>query len=287
MSKIITIHTKGEIVKDDLFFTIKEEVPNLKGVLKSEEALYFYSEGTSIRGIDFLKEENSYSITLNSLSTKDDYKIAAIILKYFYRMQKYGMFSDLSYTVEGEALDKSKVWFREIEKEYDFEEDAEIIKLISEVNQSVISIVGPTREAHIGPYTLQKLGAGKQGWVKRLHAHLLKVMYKLPENQSDNVMVFNNNDGNEIIMKLVAANVQYVLGLYDYICFSTEEEKTIESLVVVTNEILNENLPDSWKRIDDYTIVAPGLNEKEYLNTVQKLKVYDCKQEIFGKNDLK
>lgn len=196
-------------------------------------------------------------------------------------MQEHGFFKDLKYTLDGEPYSSQKAWSRELEKDYDFDENAEMIKQISELDDNVITIFGPTRQAHIGPYTLKKIGAGKQGWKERLHAHLLKVMYKLPENESDNVLALSKEDGEEIVMKMIAENVQYVIGKYDYILFSTEDELDLENMIVITNDILNENLHESWERIDDYTIVASRLNKEEYGKYVSKLKEYDCKEEVF------
>lgn len=283
MSKIFNIITAEEIVKEDLFHTIHHEIPTLKGEIKSDEGLYFYSEGTSIRGIDFWKVDNGYEVKINGLSTKDDYKIAAIIIQYFRKMQEHGLFKDLKYTLDGEPYSFQKAWFRDIENDYDFDENAKIIKQISDLDDNIITIFGPTREAHIGPFTLSKVGAGKPGWQKRLHAHLLKVMYQLPKNESDNVLAVKKENGEEIILKLIAENVQYVLGKYDYIVFSTGSELELENMIVVTHDILNENLHKTWERIDDYTIVARRLNKEEYSEYVSLLKEFDCKEEVFGK----
>lgn len=282
MSKVFNIITSEEIVKEDLFHTINYEIPNLKGEIKSEEGLYFYSEGSSIRGIDFWKIDEGYQVTINGLSTRDDYKIAAIIIQYFRKMQKHGFFKDLKYTLDGEPYSSQKAWSRELEKDYDFDENAKMIRVISELDNNVITIFGPTRQAHIGPYTLKRIGAGKPGWKQRLHAHLLRIMYKLPENESDTVLAMTKENGEEVILKLIAENVQYVIGKYDYILFTTEDELDLENMIVITNDILNQNLHENWKRIDDYTIVAPRLNKEEYAEYVSRLKKYDCKEEVFG-----
>lgn len=282
MSRVIDIHTTHDLSKEDLFAAIQIEIPSLKGIIKSDEGLYFYAEGTSIRGIDFLKTTNGYEITINSLSSKDDYKIVAIILKYFRIMQQYGFFSELTYFIDDEPMDSKTVWFQKIEEDFDFAYDANIIKMLCETGNTVITFAGPTREAHIGPYTLKRLGAGKQGWVKRLHAHLLKLFYKLPENQSDNVMVFNNNQNKEVVMKLIDKEVDYILGKYDYLCFLPEGKKELDDMLVITHETLNKHLPMQWERIDDYTIVAPGLNNTQQLKLIERLKSYDCKGKAFG-----
>lgn len=282
MSKIFNIITAGEIVKEDLFHTIHREIPNLKGEIKSDEGLYFYAEGTSIRGIDFWKIDKGYEVKNNGLSTEDDYKIAAIIIQYFRKMQEYGLFKDLKYTLDGEPYSFEKAWFRDIESDYDFDENAKIIKQISEIENNIITIFGPTREAHIGPFTLNKVGAGKPGWEKRLRAHLLKVMYKLPQNESDNVLTAKKENGEEIILKLIAENVQYVLGKYDYILFSTGSDSELENIIVITHDVLNENLHKTWERIDDYTIIAPRLNKEEYAEYVSTLKEFDCREDVFG-----
>ena len=54
-------------------------------------------------------------------------------------------------------------------------------------------------------------------------------------------------------------------------------------MILITNDILNENLHESWERIDDYTIIASRLDKEEYGNYVSRLKEFDCKEEAFGK----
>lgn len=282
MSRIIEIHTTAELVKEDLFHAINYEIPNLKGVLKSEDLIYFYAEGTSVRGIDLSIEDYGYELQLNAMSSMDDHKITAIIIRYFRKMLDYGNIRDLSYVVDGEPVSNEKMWFWTALDNYNFEEEAKSLKGMSEVTESVVTIFGPTRPIHIGPYTLRKLGAGKEGWVKRLEALFLKILYHLPENESDNVMAFSRPDGQEIEMKSISPNVNYILDKYDYLCLSADtEELNIDDLIVFTNDILNENLPSEWERMDDYTIVAPGLTEEKHSQLLQKLKPFDCKEEVF------
>src|SRR5690625_3520813 len=96
------------------------------------------------------------------------------------------------------------------------------------------------------------------------------------------VLAKTKKNREEVILKLIAENVQYVIGKYDYILFTTEDELDLENMIVITNDILNQNLHENWKRIDDYTIVAPRLNKEEYAEYVSRLKKYDCKEEVFG-----
>lgn len=51
-------------------------------------------------------------------------------------------------------------------------------------------------------------------------------------------------------------------------------------MVIVTNEIVNKNLPKTWELIDDFTIVAPSLTNEDYQELVTKLLPFDCKAEL-------
>ena len=48
-------------------------------------------------------------------------------------------------------------------------------------------------------------------------------------------------------------------------------------MIFITNEILNQNLPENWKLIDEYTIVASAMSSTEYESLVHSLLQYDCK----------
>lgn len=283
MSQIFEIHTSGEFVKEDLFHAINYDIPNLKGVRKSEEMLYFYADGTSIRGIDFWKTENGFELQLNGMSSLDDYRIVGSILKYFRTIYKYKIIKDLSYAVDGEPNSFEEMWFWKAENNYNFEQDAQNVKLMSEATQSIVTIYGPKQAIHIGPYTLKMVGAGKDGWEKRLKAHILKLLYKLPENEDNNIMALKKSEDEEIILKLIASNTNYILDKYDYLCVANGTENLdFQNMIVFTNDILNENLPQNWERVDDYTIIAKALNTEEYFELYNRLKAFDCKNNILN-----
>lgn len=283
MSQIFVIYTSGELVKEDLFHAINYDIPNLKGVQKSEELLYFYAEGTSIRGIDFWKTEKGFELQLNAMSSLDDYRIVGSILKYFRVNYNHKNIKDLSYGIDGEPKSLEEIWFWAAEKEYDFESDALHVKLMSEITESPVTIYGPKRAIHIGSYTLKMIGAGKEGWEKRLKAQILKILYKLPENEDNNVMALKKSEDEEIILKLIAPNTNYILDKYDYLCVTTDtDDLDFQNMIFFTNDILNKNLPQNWERVDDYTIVAKALNPDEYFELNERLKIFDCKNDILN-----
>ena len=44
---------------------------------------------------------------------------------------------------------------------------------------------------------------------------------------------------------------------------------------MITNEILNTILPSNWTLIDEYTIVAPSINQSEWKKLLTHAKKYD------------
>lgn len=284
MSIIINIHTAQNLVYSNLFNGIKRRIPNLQEIIKSEEGRYFYAEGTSIRGIDFWEEDGGYEIKVNAMSSKDDYKIANAILGHFMKRKGQGLMPDLKFFRDGEPITENVIWFENSEIDESFNRDCIHIRLMSKISNGPVTIFGPTREMHIGEFTLNKVQAETQGWEKRLHDLLLEILYKLPKNESNNIMAIDKGDGEEeMIMKSISWGVNYILGKYDYLCMMPDDEEAgLDQMLVFTNDVLNENLPASWTRMDDYNIVAPALSEQEYFDLMDKLKAFDCKKEAFG-----
>ncbi len=63
---------------------------------------------------------------------------------------------------------------------------------------------------------------------------------------------------------------------YDYILFPKNESE----IIAITNDTLNTILPESWQRVDEYTIVAPILSEDEFEKLVAQAEKLDQYNEL-------
>lgn len=276
MSQIIEIRTKQLIEGNDLYHFLQGRMDDIHGIQKSETDFYFFKENESLRGVDFFKESYGYELRTTILSTSSDYDIGRWVLIYCINFIK-----DVQFYLE-EELYKSKDVISIIENNT-FATHAQLIKTLISHQQEAITFFGPKGEFYVGQHVLRQVDSTKEGWEHRLQQLLLKVQYHLPPSESDAVMESNHKE--EIkLLKLVNRNVTYILKKYDYLIFTTAEStSSLDDMVFITNDILNQNLPKTWERIDEYTIVAPALSNMEYDSLVKKLSVFDCKGEFESK----
>lgn len=275
MSQTIEIHTKQTIEGNDLFHFLQDRLENVKGMQKSEEGLYFYVENESLRGVDFWKETYGYELRITILSNVADYEVAKWILRYC-----INFVADAKFYFEEELIKKQNIVF--LVDDNSFIEDAQLVKTLVTHHQETITFFGPKGEFYIGSNVLQKTESIIDGWEERMEQLLLKVQYQLPPSESDQVMETNNETNEERkVLKLVNRNVTYILKKYDYLIFTKNgNETSMENMVFVTNEDLNQNLPETWELIDEYTIAAPALSNEEYDVLVERLLGFDCREEF-------
>ncbi|MGV0941061.1 hypothetical protein [Empedobacter sp. ULE_I140] len=268
MSQHIEIHTQQLIDPDHLYYYLEATLGSINAIKKSDEGLYFYIQDQSTRGVDFWKENYGYEIRCTSMSSQADYSIAKVLVQYFLDFQKSAV-----------ILFDNEPWkYNNVEKLRfnTLESDANIIKMMVQLNNETITLFGTQRQFHIGVNVLNKLQPEVEGWDQRLMDLFLKVQYHLPESESDQVMMIGNDEETKKEVKLVNRSTNYVLSKYDYLLFSDEETNgTIDNMVLVTNDVLNQNLPEKWELIDEYTVVAPSLTVEEYLLLKEQLKPYN------------
>lgn len=279
MSKTIEIHTKQTINGNDLFHFLQDRLENVNGIQKSEEGFYFFKEEESLRGIDFWKETYGYELRTTILSNTADYELAKWVLVYCINFVE-----DAKFYVDEEFIKKENVI--SLLESNSFTDDAKLIKTLTELHQEAITFFGPKGEFYVGTKVLEKIESTRNGWEDRLEQLLLKVQYHLPPSESDTVMESKNDSNDERkVLKLVNRNVTYILKKYDYLIFTKDSNiNSMENMVFVTNDVLNQNLPNSWELIDEYTIAAPALSNEDYDALVSNLLEFDCREEFESVN---
>lgn len=274
MSQTIAIQTTTSIDTNDLAYFLQSRIAMLKAEQRAEEGFYFYQDKQSTRGVDFWKENYGYELRTTILASPADYEIVKWILVYFLTFAKEATYvSD-----EDESIKKDEVV--EFATSGSFEADANLIKLIIENNSETITFYGPKGEFYIGSNVLQKLESQKDGWHQKLSDLILQIQYQFPVSENDTVMQMGD-ENNKKIVKLVVRNVDYVLKQFDYLIFTKiENSNNFDDFIFITNEVLNQHLPDMWTLLDEYTIVAPALTNSAYSELFAKLAPYDCKKEL-------
>lgn len=263
MSQTIEIHTQSTIDFEKLYDFLQKSDKAVVGSGRSENMVYFYSNGYSTRGIDVSKKNIGYEIRLTTLANTADYKLANDVVLFF-KIHVPGsviIFDDNEvFTVNVFLTNNLNNYFKR---------DAELVYQLAMQHQTPITLFAAGNEYYLGRYVFSKIHMDEDGWELRLEALIQQVLYKLPKSESDNVLQIGQRDESKIA-KLVTAHVSYIIKKYDVLLFNKSKDSNhINDLLFLTNDILNENLPTSWERIDDYTIIAPELGwdvYSEYVN---------------------
>jgi hypothetical protein len=245
---ILVIHHLG--IKQD----------SLKAEARGEDDYFLYIYGESARGIDLTLENNVLEIRTTTLASNADYELANEVAKV-----TLNLFGGVIYNEEEELL-QSNILFDEERINTIQAYDANTLKSLCALEKS-ISIYGPMRQVHFG-YNMFKVlevfnnAALYEKMYKVIHA----VQYELPDFNTGGVLKTGEGEDAKFI-KVLASGFDYIIDKYDYLIL---DRKIEGNMLMITNEILNTILPNSWKLMDEYTILAPALNENEWLELIEK-----------------
>lgn len=97
---------------------------------------------------------------------------------------------------------------------------------------------------------------------------IIEVNYRIPDYDYGDIMKMKKSKKDTMILKLLTNRVNCIIDSYDFILLNTSKEEPI----VITNDILNAILPSKWELIDEYTIVAPILEQREWVELLDNAK---------------
>ena len=149
--------------------------------------------------------------------------------------------------------------------------DCELIQILSKENED-IAIYGPTRKVHFGKRMHEVLSLyNGQELRDKMFDIILTVNYKLPEFEQGSIMQVGNSEDDQKLMKLLTNSTGCIIDKYDYILFNTTDEK----IIMITNEILNSILPSNWTLVDEFTVIAPIIDQDEWSSLLMNAKKHD------------
>lgn len=242
-------------------------INNAKHLKKSDSIYYFWIDGKSTRGFDITIEKESIEVRNTILSNKHDYDLTNIILAEIIHMTEGVIFDE-----DEPQINKLPIFSNERITEIEIQ-DCEVFQIRSK--EYDYSIFGPIREVNFGKQLHEKFKQldGEQLRDKMFEI-ILTVNYQIPDFEYGDIIRVGKTEKDKKDMKLLTNNTDYIIGKYDYILLKT----SVEQPIMITNEILNSILPSSWTRVDEYTIVAPILQEDEWeklLTNAKKLDLFD------------
>ena len=103
----------------------------------------------------------------------------------------------------------------------------------------------------------------------------MNVNYNWPDYDYGNVMEVGEGFETKIV-KLLTNEANCIIDKYDYLLLTKSENE----LIALTNDDLNNILPESWQRVDEYTIVAPILADSAFLHLIAAAEQYNKIKEM-------
>ncbi len=276
MSLIHKIKSEQKYDKDMIVGIMQGTVDNLRAEIRGENVVYLYIDNKSTRGVDLTFEDYGYEIRNTILSSEADYNLTNLLIEVLLNITDGILMNE-----DDEPIDGPYIYDGVAIKDMVLHDAQSIVVIAKENNE--VAIYGPVRKTHFG----KRLGKELEPFLDDLNTLsqkvfdiILNVQYGLPDYEYGNIMAMNGNVGEkEKILKLITDESDYLIDKYDYILLNGNKEEPI----VITNEILNSMLPVSWKLVDEFTIVAPRLNQTEYKKLIESATPFDMFNDLVDK----
>lgn len=250
-----------------LFENLKQGNSDVKMEQRNEKLWFFWVEKQSTRGVEVSIEKNGYELRNTFLSNIADYQLSNKIMA--------GVIEQTDGTIYNE--ERKKLTTTNIYSEENilsnFKDDAKVLIIMLKKMQEM-TIDGPVRETHFGPRisnTLESYSENIELLSIEVENIILNCQYLYPGGEGDNIMRVNNGE-KDFFMKVISRQGDKVIGKYDYLLFYVAKNTPP---IMITNQILNQNLPESWEMLDEYTVFAPELNKNHWNNLLKKVEKFD------------
>jgi len=257
--------TKLDFIR--LYENLKQGNSDVKMEQRNEKLWFFWVEKQSTRGVEVSIEKNGYELRNTFLSNKADYQLSNKIMA--------GVIEQTDGTIyieERKKLTTTNIYSEENILS-NFKDDAKVLLIILKKMQDM-TIDGPVRETHFGPRiynTLEGYSENIELLSNEVESIILNCQYVYPSAEGDNIMRVNK-DEKDFLMKVISRQGDKVIGKYDYLLFYVTKDIPP---IMITNQILNQNLPETWDLLDEYTVSAPELDETQWNNLLKEVEQFD------------
>ncbi|WP_276132254.1 hypothetical protein [Polluticoccus soli] len=230
---------------------------------RGADTCYYWAPGKSTRGMDITIEANRIEIRNTILSNGFDYTLTNSIAQRILEMTGGVLLNEEGDAVGLPLFDRQTIDNLE-------QRDCELIKTVLIKSEDIV-IYGPVRKVYFGKRVKQMMEQ-HEGLDLRdaIFDMILKAQWGLPDFGYGNIMEVGN-DGKPSIVKLIVPGIDCLVDKYDYIMLHRDPLRPL----LVTNEVLNKILPASWTLVDEFTVVAPALDEHEWGMLVKNAEEYD------------
>ena len=230
------------------YVAIRKGVKVLK---RSDKTFYYWCDRHSTRGVDISIENDYIEVRNTVLSNRPDYELTNILTTNILS------FTNGAIINENDEKCSPIVWNNESITKQEIT-DCEVIHLLS--REEEIAIFGPIRDVFFGGRLYNKFKTFKGEQLRdNMFALILQINYNLPKYDDCHIMLVGKTDDDQNKMIVLSNDTDCIIGRYDKIMLYTSGDP-----IMITNEILNTILPIRWSLIDEYTIIAPVLDQSDW-----------------------
>ena len=264
MSIVHNIITKSHFNFNDLNRVLLSH-SEIKFENRGENIFYYWINKKSTRGVNLSINEDSIEIKNTVLSNKHDYQLTNLLVSKILPLTNGTLINENEEQILSFPLfNDDKIAEIEIQ-------DCKMIYYFTKDNN--ITIYGPIRKVHFGKRLHEQFKKLNEEQLKNKMLDLIiEVNYRIPDYDYGDIMKMKKSKKDTMILKLLTNRVNCIIDSYDFILLNTSKEEPI----VITNDILNAILPSKWELIDEYTIVAPILEQREWAELLDNAKNMTC-----------
>lgn len=255
------------------FFGLVTKIEGIQYEDRGNDIYYFWMEGKSTRGMDFSVSGDRIELRMTNFSNEGDYFVTGVLAKLFQDVYKCKIVDEDGKRVKNELI------YTSAEATQNIYDDYNALKAMHQIEEGLITLFCPHRRVHLGKTVFKKLAHLEEGKaIAELEKLIKDINYSYPEYSYGLIVSWESDDGKTIIEKInVLDNVTHtMIDKYEYLMFDHPINQ--ERQIVITNDQLNTILPKQWKLLDDYTVLAPPLPDKDWLTfrlEAAKMDLYD------------
>jgi hypothetical protein len=264
MSHIYKIATKERIHVEDLLEQLRSK--RILACYKGESPTYLiFEDGYSTRGVEITEEKYGYEIRMMVLASANDYLLCNEIVFIICDSLK-GILTD----EDGKERYIGKLFY-DLNISQKMKSDIEATFALLKHGEN-IDIPGPVREFSFGPITRQKALAltGDQHAVAYKLSKMIQACQYPPENfiPFSNLIRVKDKDGSEYFIQVLTNSKDTVV---EKVKLYGVPSGTGESYFLKIDQLIS-IMPDEWVLVDDFTILAKQLEDKNWRTFVEQAK---------------
>lgn len=266
-----------QIVQENIQSCINKDYTVKLDEYENEEGGCIYVEKESTRGVHIYKSEDNIVVKINSLCNEIDYLLAKLILKLLNQALEQDVIDE-----EEDVINIDEYFSDENIAQMRLEDCKTVLAAIENVVKDKMEIPGVVRPVYFGKLFLglfKQHPEMKEKLVDVFEFVMQKVQWRLPDYNLPGKMMMRPKDYKEgekyTLVRMMFSGQDYILTDYEYLMIG---DTGVEGeIIFINNDDLRSIMPIEpvrWEYADDFTVVAPALDEegwKKFIEDARKL----------------